>query len=49
LKPRDVTGKYEVKNCGGACREWNYETIGGDKFFPQIQQTKSSALIHKKE
>jgi hypothetical protein len=30
LNPRDVTGKCAVKNCGGACTEWNYNTIGSD-------------------
>jgi hypothetical protein len=24
MSPRDVTGKYAVKNCGAACKEWDY-------------------------
>jgi hypothetical protein len=31
--PKDVAGKYAVNNCGGACTEWNYDTIGGDNLL----------------
>jgi hypothetical protein len=26
MSPRNITGKYAVENCGGACKGWNYNT-----------------------
>jgi hypothetical protein len=38
LSPRDVAGKYGVRNCDGACTEWGYKTVGGDNCFHKSNQ-----------
>jgi hypothetical protein len=42
MRPRDVTGKYEVKNCGEAYTEWNYNTMVTDHFFGANLNNKPS-------
>jgi hypothetical protein len=32
MSTRDVTGKCAVKNCAEAFTEWNYNTMGSDKY-----------------
>jgi hypothetical protein len=50
VRPRDETGKHAVKNCGGTCTEWNYNTIGGDIFFHKSNpQTKSVTPMSENE
>lgn len=46
MSPRDVKGKYAVKNCGEAYAEWNYNTLGSESFLHKSNQlTKSLTPI----
>jgi hypothetical protein len=36
MRPRDVTGKCAVRNCGDAYTEWNYDTMGSDNFCTNL-------------
>jgi hypothetical protein len=41
LNPRDVTEKYAIKICVGACTKWNYNAIGGDNFYTDLTNKPS--------
>jgi hypothetical protein len=48
MSPRDVTGKYAVRNYGEECIEWNYDRNVGDNLgHKSIQQTKFLTPMYK--
>jgi hypothetical protein len=41
MSPRNVTGKYVVKNCGEEYTEWNFNTSGGGDFCTNLSNKPS--------
>jgi hypothetical protein len=49
MNPKDVTGKYAVKNCGEACT-LNYNTIGDDNYLHKSNhQAKPLTSLYKND